>query len=253
MDAVADRRIRDAGTPDTQWLPWLARQPFRTLPLSGLVPASSRLVVVAPHPDDEVLGCGALLAMRAALQWPCLIVAVSDGEASHGPADAEASRKLANTRADESASGLQMLGVAHREVVRLGLPDGGIAAAEASLASRLTVLVQPHDVVLATWEFDGHPDHEAVGRAARQVCARSGCRLLQAPVWMWHWAEPEDARVPWNKLCALELPADAVRRKQAALRSHRSQLAACGDGSGPVLVQSIVQRAARRHEYFFLD
>ncbi len=252
MDAVNDRLIQHAGTPDLAWLPWLAAQHMRRVCMSELCGHACRMVVVAPHPDDEVLACGGLLLMRAERGLPSMVVAVTDGEASHGISDFKGSKNLGAQRAEESYAGLAVLGVPSACVVRLGIADGSAARCVDDIAYKLQTLVEPSDVLVTTWCMDGHPDHEAVAQAARRASEVVGCRLLQAPVWMWHWAEPHDARVPWEAMVAFDLHDDAIKAKQRALGCHHSQLAATGDGTGPVLMQSIVERAARAQEYFFV-
>lgn len=251
MDAVSARLIRDAGTPDSLWVPWLRRQAIRPVPITELCPNGSRLVVVAPHPDDEVLACGGLLTMHAKRGLPSLVVAVTDGEASHGTADLRACAILGARRAEESYAGLRTLGVAACSVVRLGIPDGEAMRYVDAITQKLGSLLKTSDVVVTTWHLDGHPDHEAVAEAARRASIAAGSRLLQAPVWMWHWAEPGDARVPWKDLVALELAETTIQAKQDALCCHQTQLEARGGGLGPVLVSSIRERAARACEYFF--
>jgi hypothetical protein len=46
---------------------------------------------------------------------------------------------------------------------------------------------------------DGHPDHEAVGRAARSAARRTDAILLEYPIWMWHWAFTDDFAVSWSR------------------------------------------------------
>ena len=254
MDAVNDRTIRDAGTPDAQWLPWLAQLGGKALALDDLFPPAAsapRLVVVAPHPDDEILACGGLLAACVRQQVPALVIAVTDGEASHGGSEGKTLARLGAQRAEESHAGLLRLGVKPASVVRLCLPDGKVASCLAYLAAQLRRLLLPGDVVVTTWRLDGHPDHESTAAAAAQACFAAGCRLLQAPVWMWHWASPGDTRVPWAGLAAFDIPQELAALKQQALLSHQSQLHN-RDGLGPVLIDSIVERASRRHEYFFV-
>ena len=60
---------------------------------------------------------------------------------------------------------------------------------------------------LAPWERDAHADHEAAGRAAR----RAGLPVLSYPIWMWHWAIPADARVPWHRARQVPLPPQVDR------------------------------------------
>jgi LmbE family N-acetylglucosaminyl deacetylase len=252
MDLVTHERVIEGdGTAEAHWQHWLAASPTPLRWLPELLPPNARLVVVAPHPDDEVLACGGLIARHAAQGGDTLIVAVSDGEASHADTASHQPLQLADLRRGESAEGLRRLGARAARVLRLQLPDGRVAEHAAELPRMLQRVLLADDVVVTTWRLDGHPDHEAAGHAAAQACAAVGCRLLEAPVWMWHWAALGDARVPWHRLVALTLSPDTVRRKQGALAAHASQLQARSARLGPVLGPAIRARAGRDTEYFF--
>jgi LmbE family N-acetylglucosaminyl deacetylase len=213
--------------------------------------AGEHLVVVSPHPDDEVLACGGLLALHAQRGGAAAIVAVTDGEASHQHDAAWPARRLASARRVERRRGLARLGLAAGSVTRLGLPDSAVASHCAALQRGLRQVLRPGDCVVSPWRLDGHPDHDATGDETARVCADLGCRLIEAPVWMWHWSAPADARVPWHRLGALALPADAMARKAAALAEHTTQLVARGDDP-PVLGPAICARAAWGVEYFLV-
>lgn len=60
--------------------PQLAQIPF--ISLAGLVPPSARVVVIAPHPGDEVLICGGLLQMLSTRKNPLKLISITDGSAS---------------------------------------------------------------------------------------------------------------------------------------------------------------------------
>jgi LmbE family N-acetylglucosaminyl deacetylase len=251
MDPLTTPLIHGDGTPEAAWRGWLNDQPFVQPGLAALVPAGGRLIVVAPHPDDEILACGALLAACARSGLRVLVIALTDGDASHGTHDAGAMRQLAAQRCGESARGLAVLGLAASDVRRWHLPDGQLQQHQASIATALSGVLAPDDVVLTTWAQDGHPDHEAAGAAATTACAALGCALLQAPVWMWHWAAPFDARVPWSQMVAFDAEPRDVALKQQALACHRSQLPPAAHGQLPILGEAICARAARPVEYFF--
>lgn len=251
MDAVMDRAIRGAGTHESVWLPWLAQQDVPSASLNDLCPAHSRLVVVATHPDDEILACGGLLAMRAERGQPCLVVAVTNGEASHGSSDPQVCASLGQRRSRERCAGLKALGLSPTCVVRLGIPDGKATHMIFAIVMRLLPLLRLDDVIVTTWSLDGHPDHEATNEAARQAAAKVGCRLLEAPVWMWHWACPDDLSIPWSRLVSIDLSERVMALKRGALSHHQSQLETRADGLGAVLVPSMVERVMRSKEYFF--
>ncbi len=251
MVFVSNREIQGEGTPESAWLPWLAARKIPALSLADLCPPEMRLVVIAPHPDDEILMCGGLLARRARCGLMSLVIAVTDGEASHGDKGDGALKRLGALRSQERCAGLKELGLASSCVSRLGIPDGKALNLIHTISQELILHLRPLDRVVSTWELDGHPDHEACGRAAKEASAVVGCGFVQVPVWMWHWAQPDDVRIPWSSLRAFDLHEQALSSKQAALLKHQSQLTDRLNGSGPVLVPSIVARASRVREYFF--
>lgn len=251
MDSVTfDRRITGVGTVESRWQAWAGLAQLPLITLDDLVPPASRAVVVAPHPDDEVIGFGGLLALIAKRGSGSHIIAVSDGEASHPGSRQWPPQQLAAARIDESISGLHQLGLLPHNQSRLSLPDGGLQKCSDLLMQQLSELLQPGDVVFSTWQLDGHPDHEAVGQVTAHVCRNLGCCHWQAPVWMWHWATPGDLRIPWLSMKRLALPPDTLRQKTAALAAHQTQLAPQDTGAAAVLPNFALARMLRSFEYF---
>jgi LmbE family N-acetylglucosaminyl deacetylase len=219
--------------------------------MEELVPEGARAVVVAPHPDDEVLCVGGLLAQLAREGRAVRVIAVTDGTASHGGSSEWPVERLMRERPLESRLALRQLGI-ETEPVRLGLPDGGLEGLRELLARRLLPLLERDDVVFTTWRGDGHPDHEATGHACAFAAARVGARLVEVPVWAWHWASPGDARLPWRRARRLALDGEARERKRRAVQAFRSQLLPDpSTGAGPILRATTVERAARSFEVVF--
>lgn len=253
MDTVArSRHIAGAGTTAAAWrhAPELAAAPSTTL--DRLVPPGTRVVVVAPHPDDEILACGALLYMLAQRGDAPLVVAVTDGEASHPGSPDWPPARLRAQRSHETVAALACLGLAQPRIERLGIPDGGVAAAEPVLATRLGALLRPGDLLITTWDHDGHPDHEATARACAAAAREHEARLLQAPVWGWHWSAPGDGAMPWSHARKLALPAEAVERKRAALACFTSQVEGdASTGAAPILPAFAMERVLHPFELYF--
>jgi LmbE family N-acetylglucosaminyl deacetylase len=237
--------IEGEGTIEAAWRPWLAAQcwpPLDTEQLSG-----RRVVVLAAHPDDEVLGVGGLLRrLTASCEIHC--VWATDGEASHPGSTAVRPAELAAVRRAESARALERLGVQVETSVHLGLPDSGLADRVGDLTDAFGRRVRDGDVVLAPWRDDGHPDHDAVGAAAARL---PSVTLIEYPIWMWHWASPADPRVPWHRLSAI---ADIdVAAKAAAISAFETQIAAIGPdpADAAVLPPEVRSRFERTHELVF--
>ena len=132
--------------------------------------AASRVVVFAPHPDDEVLGCGGALADLLDRGARLDVVLVTDGAA--GARDAEERARIAAARMEESRRALDALGGGTLHAG--GFPDRGLGdrlgEVEALLA-RWLVEAAP-DLVFAPSPVETHPDHRAVAAALFRVAAR---------------------------------------------------------------------------------
>jgi LmbE family N-acetylglucosaminyl deacetylase len=148
---------------------------------------TSPLVVVAPHPDDEVLGCGGLVQSKRAAGAPVSIVIVSDGASSHRKfIPAEELRKRRRLEAFEAAA---RLGVDESNVVLLGFPDGQLTEHLKDITAALADLfrkLQPAEIALPhRWEPPA--DHLAVYEAGRKAAAASLLQttILEYGVWIW--------------------------------------------------------------------
>ncbi len=241
VSRLGPNRIDQPGTAAGAWESWLE---LRHLPVA--VPSAwPSVAVVAAHPDDEVLGVGGTIAMLAAAGVRLRLIAITDGEASHPGADPT---MLGQVRAAESAAALDALRASSAEVVRLRLPDTGLAAREDELTSILREQCDGFEVCLAPWEGDAHADHEAAGRAAREAAREADRTVLSYPIWMWHWARPADARVPWHRACQIPLISEVTIRKRSAIGAFTSQLTDREAGAGPVLPVGIVAHFTRPQE-----
>lgn len=241
MTVPNGRRLASAGASGRVGAEeWRAHLDSLGVPVAELPPGP--LALVAPHPDDEVLGLGATLAARGGGD---VVVCVSDGSASH-PGVVDPSEMRARRRA-EFAAGARELGLGGA-VVHLDLPDGGLSpnSVDAALHPALDAIAPA--AVAVTWSGDGHPDHH--------VCAESVHRwpgtaaVVEFPVWMWHWAEPEDPAVPWDRLRRLPVPPHAVEAKRRALAAHASQLESIA-GTPPILPAPVVERFFPGPEWVF--
>ena len=248
----AERAIEGLGTPETTWLPWLASQDFSGTNAADLVPEGRRAVVIAPHPDDEVLSVGGVLSQLAAMGRDILLVAVTDGTGSHDGSSLWKPERLAQVRPLESQRAWARLGLHHVESRRLGLPDGGLMATRHVLAERIAAVLRPGDVVFTTWRLDGHPDHEATAQACAAAAACMDVRLIEVPVWAWHWASAGDMRLPWRRAQLIALDTATVKRKRDAVQEFGSQLESDpSTGAGPILRSTTVERAHRPFELVF--
>ncbi len=243
-------RIAGHGTSEAEWraagwLDALPRWNIRTL-----LGDARRLVVVAPHPDDEVLGAGGLIAAAAALGLPVWILALTDGEACYPDAPSLPPAMLARMRRAELDVALNRLGVQSGGVEHFRLPDGMLRHEGAALVGRIHRLLQPHDLIATTWARDGHPDHEAAAEAVAEATTCTGCRRLEFPVWGWHWSHADGRDMPRERMGRLDLDRGLLARKLWAMRAFRSQTGRGIDVDAPILPDRVLARFRRSFEVF---
>lgn len=242
----------DPGTPEPAWLAdtrWTGRP---VLDLDALAARFDRLVVAAAHPDDETLAVGALVAAAHRHGVDVRVVVASAGEASHPEATTWTPPGLARVRRAEVVEAVGHLapGAAPDH---LDLPDGHLAEHEGRLADLLAERCGPDTLLVAPWTADGHPDHDALGRAAVVAAASTGATPAHYPLWLWHWGGPDD--LDWSWVHVVEPTLDDLARKERALAAHRSQTEPLGPqpGDGPVVTGPVLARARRVVETLFAD
>lgn len=217
MNTAADVRIDPLirGTQEKTWQKILTPAPLWS-------PADGPLLVVSAHPDNEVLAAGGLIQMWKQAGRSVTILRLTDGETIHP-------RRLAGVPREEFKEALQILSPSPVLVVRLGIPEGRIAECTSRLRGALVSLVVPGMTVLAPYENDGSPDHDAAGRATCDVARILDLPVARYPVWTWHHGNPVAmASLPWRRFSLSEAAqaakADAVRFASRALPHKRARL-----------------------------
>jgi LmbE family N-acetylglucosaminyl deacetylase/SAM-dependent methyltransferase len=215
------------GTPASAWAERPEWEHVRPAEFDGF----DRVVVVAAHPDDETLGAGGLMATAAAAHLDVHLFVCTTGEHSHPNSTTHRPEDLAVLREVEVRSALGEL-APDAGITLLNVADGHLAEHEQSLSGLLVRVVKDgrRTLVVAPWRHDGHPDHDAAGRAAATATHRTGATLWEYPIWWWHWAEPSAA--PWEELRQLSLTEAATTRRRRALTHHRSQTEPLSDAPG---------------------
>jgi LmbE family N-acetylglucosaminyl deacetylase len=234
-----------------------AAEALPLLGLEALIP-SGGAVVLAPHADDESLGCGGLLAALAAAGRPARVVVMSDGAGSHPRSRTHPGPVLRALREEEAREACRILGVP--EPCFLGWPDGDVpvsgerfeTAVEAVLAAASGI-----GTLVATIAMDPHKDHEASWAIARAAAARGGKRLLGYPVWAWRHLYP--AMAPIAPVEVPEPPrgfrldvAPWLETKRRAVLAHRSQTTRliADDPDGFVLTEPVLSVLLRPFEVY---
>jgi LmbE family N-acetylglucosaminyl deacetylase len=198
------------------------------------------LIVIAPHPDAEVLGCGGLLAWAADHAVPTRVVFLTDGERSRP----QAGDDVGVVRRDEAVRACGTLGISVHKIRFLGLPNAGLETLTPRDRNRVTQslrqLIAPRgrSLVAVTAETDSHDDHRAAYALARDaVVALPGTELMAYPIWSWLASE---ISVPLKGV-RISIR-DQLTNKRQALATYASQQDhASLDANGSTLPQELLR------------
>jgi LmbE family N-acetylglucosaminyl deacetylase len=223
------------GTPESGWQTALEDAPLLPLPRYALL-------VVSPHPDDEVLGAGGLIASAARAGRAVDVLSVTDGEAAYPDW-----KGLDRIRRREVSEALKVL--APSVVIRhLSIPDGRVAEHRARLFEAVERRVARDTILVAPFECDGHPDHDATGEVCREIARTRGVTLWRYPIWLWHHGTPDHfGGARWGRF---SLDQDAVTAKALAMACFASQLRPLG--REPIVPGHVLRYFRRPYEAFLL-
>jgi LmbE family N-acetylglucosaminyl deacetylase len=169
-----------------------------------------RVLHLAPHPDDEILGAGATLLALLEAGHEVTNLAVSLGRRS----DREQRRRELEGACGRLGLPLELLD----PPLEMSSGEGDdLDAAGERLNASLRARIQSYDLVIAPSPHDQHPGHELVGRAAATAVAQQSLD----PPRLWLWSLWSSLALP-TTITGFDEP--ELVRLEAALRAHRSQI-----------------------------
>ncbi len=217
------------------------------------------MLVIAPHQDDESLGCGGIIARRRNEGLPVHVAFITDGSASHPGHPLVSPARLAQLRRSEAMQATAYLGVEHTSVHFLDEPDGTLNSILAErrelLVSRLTTLlveVKPQEIFLPCYP-DGSSEHDATFGFVMDAIERSRTQadIWQYPVWTWwnpvlllrRWAHSKDCR---------RLPLeDYYQSKLQAIGCYQTQIKPIAPDTHASLPKELIAIFQEDSEFFF--
>ncbi len=175
-------------------------------------PGGEKVLVLAPHMDDEVIGCGGTLARHVAAGADVTVIFLTDGRQGGQPA---AQSSLGATRKREAEQALRALGV--NKLVFFDAPDGALTEQAAGLGGRLKEVLRElkPELVYLPFFLEEHPDHRAasplLAGAVQDLKIDFGCMGYE--VW-----------TPLFPNCFVNID-ETLELKKRSLMHYQSQLA----------------------------
>ena len=203
-----------------------AMRALPVVPLDTLLDGKTPLIL-APHPDDESLGCGGLIAGCCQAGRPPLVAVLTDGTGSHPGSRQYPALRLRALREQETREAVAALGLPPGRLCFLGQRDTAAPTSGPlfeAVVDAVAALCRQHDVgaMVATWRHDPHCDHEAAHLIAAVAATRLGIMHLAYPVW--GWTLPPEHPLPDGHITGYRLDiAPHLQAKHAAIQAHRSQ------------------------------
>jgi LmbE family N-acetylglucosaminyl deacetylase len=216
------------------------------------------LLVIAPHPDDESLGCGGLIALKRLRGERVHVVFLTSGENSLAGHPAVTPQALGSKRETEAVAALQVLGLSADSVEFLRAGDGRLGTAgngiRAGLVANLARIIGDHHptVITTTFRLDGHPDHEAAYSLTCEAAllAASTAQIWEYPLWsLWLLDGVQSRQADFQKFSKLDV-GSVLRVKKAAIACHATQVAPVAPWRRPTLSTRFTNRLLNRYELF---
>jgi LmbE family N-acetylglucosaminyl deacetylase len=204
------------------------------LTLHALDPAAlGRTLVLAPHPDDESLGCGGTIARLRQANVPVHVAFITDGTQSHPNSPTYPAARLRDLRETEARAALDLLNVPESCITFLRLPDRRVPGTKVqtgfdeavSLLAEVLKWARPQ-AVLVPYERDPHPDHRATNHLLRAITNHlpTPPRVLEYLIWLYELGQPDDLPRPddWQAWQVAIEPVLAAKKQ--AIAAHQSQV-----------------------------
>ncbi len=183
-------------------------------------------LVLAPHPDDETLGCGSFIASVAAAGGRVHTAFLTDGSGSHPEAPGWSAKRIAGLRRGEAQAALKILS-GEQGALYLDWPDTSPASVGdpvfARSVDRLAAWCKTRGIrqIAVTWSGEPHCDHEAAAALAKTVVRRIDARLWQYLVWGWTVPDLTE-RLRGARILSIATASGRPQQRRA-MACHRSQ------------------------------
>ena len=192
----------------------------------------NKCLILAPHPDDESLGCGGLISYLTEHDRQVKVIFTTDGTASHPNSIEYPKEKLAGLRKKEAIAALQILGVEADQISFYNGKDSGLEAEGEEGFSKYVELLHRDiidfepELVLVPYELDPHRDHRATWQML--IAATKGLTGIVPIIWEYPiWLYENAALADLPSLKAAELKAldisGYIQQKEQAIFAHYSQ------------------------------
>lgn len=217
--------------------------------LKSQVEPKGKVLIVAPHPDDEVIGCGGLIARLVEEGRTPQIIVMTGGDGSHNGCCQIAKELLVKARRELTRNALSILGVPENYLHELDFPDGGIDNTLPQIEQLKTLLseLKPDSIFVPHWG-EGWSDHVRTAQIIREL-APTDVSIWEYCVWVWYYNVWRD--IDWGNAAVLSLTSVEQELKHKAMDAYIIPLAPCGNPWSGVLPKMFIEANSGIKELYF--
>ena len=208
------------------------------------------IAIVAPHPDDEVMGCGGLIQRLTKSGGDVHIIFMTGGEGSHRGCCNLEEEQLKSVRRKMAQQIDPLLGIEPSRLHFLDYPDGGIRM-ESSETERLTTLLcqlNPTSIFVPHWG-EGWPDHVNTRAIIKEIVPQN-VAVYEYCVWLWYY---NVWHLDWHNAYMLRMTKEEHQRKLEVIDDYVTPMAPCGKPWSGVLPRVFLKAVAWDLELYFMS
>lgn len=207
-------------------------------------------IVIAPHPDDEIIGCAGLIRQLLKAGKQLDVVILSGGEKSHSGCCQIDEKTLIEARRNLSRQAAQVVGLPLEHLHFLNYPDGNIAYnhLETNRLKQLITEMRP-DTIFIPHKGEGWSDHVEAGRIIKKLTEDcTDIQLYEYCVWFWYY---NVWNIDWRNARLVKMSKEEHQCKLKAMDAYITPLAPCGKPWSGVLPKVLVKANQWSKELYF--
>lgn len=214
-----------------------------------LLELSENTVIIAPHPDDEVIGCAGLIQALVERDTPPHVIILTGGEGSHRGCCDTPAEDIIEARHQLTITAAKTLGLPMSNIHRLKYPDGGIAIehSETKKLQALLTEIKPQ-AIFVPHHGEGWNDHTRVLGIVKELMRYHVVNIYEYCVWMWYY---NVWNLDYNNARILKMLLSQYQRKLEAIEQYVTPLAPCGKPWSGVLPKAFLKAARWKRELYF--
>lgn len=214
-----------------------------------VLPLADRTVIIAPHPDDEVIGCAGLIQALVERGMPPHVIILTGGEGSHRGCCDTSAEEIIVARHQLTLKAAATLGLPESHIHCLHYPDGGVALGHPE-TGRLQTLLSDLDPqsVFVPHHGEGWSDHLRAAEITKHLFQGQDVSIYEYCVWMWYY---NVWRLDFKQARQLRMSRTQHQRKLQAIDEYVTPLAPCGKPWSGVLPEPFLKAARWSRELYF--